>query len=112
MKKLAFLSIIIGSLFVIIGTSCQSRTIKKNQEIVTESNTSKPVTVEKKTFILQIPKATNRGTVTVQEPDGEVHGEYKGEIDILNDGRNGQAIEIVVTVPKEDKSKQEAVVDE
>lgn len=99
-------------MFVVIGTTCQKKTMQKNQKIVTESNTNKLATVEKKTFILQIPKATNRGTVTVQEPDGEVRGEYKGEIDILNDGRNGQAIEIIMTVPKEDKSKQEVVVDE
>lgn len=102
MKKLAFLSIIIGSLFVIIGTSCQRRTVQKNQEIISEMvEQEKPV---KKTFKISIPAATDHGTITVQEPDGDVLFSYKGTIDVQNDGRNGQAIDIVVTVPEENNS--------
>ena len=101
MKKLAFLSIIIGSLFVIIGTSCQRRTIQKNQEIISEMEQQEPV---KETFKISIPAATDHGTITVQEPDGDVMFNYKGTIDIQNDGRNGQAIDIVVTVPEENNS--------
>ena len=96
MKKLAFLSIIIGSLFVIIGTSCQSRTIKKNQKIISEIAHEEPI---KKSFTISIPTATNHGSITV--PDGDVLFSYKGTIDIQNDGRNGQTIDIVVTVPEE-----------
>ncbi len=101
MKKLAFLSIIIGSLLVIIGTSCQRRTIQKSQEIISEMEQEKPV---KETFKISIPAATDHGTIIVQEPDGDVLFSYKGTIDIQNDGRNGQAIDIVVTVPEENNS--------
>ena len=110
-KKLAFLSIIIGSLLVIIGTSCQRRTIQKNQEIISEMEQEKPV---KKTFKISIPAAADRGTIIVQEPDGDVLFSYKGTIDIQNDGRNGQAIDIVVTVPEENNSikHEEVQIDE
>lgn len=102
MKKIAFLSIIIGSLLVIIGTSCQSRTIKKNQNIISESNESKSVEVEEEeTFILQIPKASNHGTIKIQDSEGNVKAEYRGQIDIVNDGRNGENINITITVPGE-----------
>lgn len=111
MKKLAFLSIIIGSLFVIIGTSCQSRTIKKNQKIISEIAHEEPI---KKSFTISIPTATNHGSITVQEPDGDVLFSYKGTIDIQNDGRNGQAIDIVVTVPEENNTikHEEVQIDE
>lgn len=111
MKKIAFLSIIIGSIFVIIGTSCQRRTIQKNQEIISEMEQEKPV---KKSFTMSIPAATDHGTIIVQEPDGDVLFSYKGTIDIQNDGRNGQAIDIVVTVPEENNSikHEEVQIDE
>lgn len=111
MKKLAFLSIIIGSLFVIIGTSCQRRTIQKNQEIISEMEQQEPV---KQSFTMSIPASTDHGTIIVQEPDGDVLFSYKGTIDIQNDGRNGQAIDIVVTVPEENNSikHEEVQIDE
>lgn len=111
MKKLAFLSIIIGSLLVIIGTSCQRRTIQKNQEIISEMTHEEPI---KKSFTISIPAATNHGTITVQEPDGDALFSYKGAIDIQNDGRNGQPIDIVVTVPEESSSvmHEEVYLDE
>ncbi len=111
MKKIAFLSIIIGSLLVIAGTSCQRRTIQKNQEIISEMEQEEPV---KKTFKISIPAATDHGTIVVQEPDGDVLFSYNGIIDIQNDGRNGQAIDIVVTVPEESNhvKHEEVQVDE
>lgn len=102
MKRLAYLSIGFGIILVLIGTACQKHKMQKNQNIISESNESKSVEVgEEETFILQIPKASNHWTIKIQDSEGNVKAEYRGQIDIVNDGRNGENINITITVPGE-----------
>lgn len=48
---------------------------------------------------ITIPTPTTGGTLTVYDENGEVYFQYSGEINILNSGRNGEPIEVEVTVP-------------
>ena len=102
MKRLAYLSIGFGIILVLICTACQKHKMQKNQDIISGSNESKSVEVgEEETFILQIPKASKHGTIKIQDSEGNVKAEYRGQIDIVNDGRNGENINITITVPGE-----------
>lgn len=55
--------------------------------------------VDLKPFVMDEPEACNIGSITVYESDGEVRNTYQGPIDILNDGKNGDEIEIVINLP-------------
>ena len=43
----------------------------------------------------------NDGVVIIKDSDGELHDQYGGSIDILNDGSNGEQIKINVIIPSE-----------
>ena len=76
MKRLAYLSIGFGIILVLICTACQKHKMQKNQDIISGSNESKSVEVEEEeTFILQIPKASNHGTIKIQDSEGNVKAE-------------------------------------
>lgn len=48
---------------------------------------------------ITIPTPTTNGTLTVYDENGEVYFQYSGEINILNSGRNGEPVEVEVSVP-------------
>lgn len=48
---------------------------------------------------ITIPTPTTEGTLTIYDENGEVYFQYSGEINILNSGRNGEPVEVEVTVP-------------
>lgn len=48
---------------------------------------------------ITIPTPTTDGTLTVYDENGEVYFQYSGEINILNSGRNGEPVEVEVSVP-------------
>lgn len=74
--------------------------------LISPEHTAKSISSVKKVstqpLIIDIPKASNTGSVTVKDVDGNIYFHYTGEIDIQNDGKNGENIEIAVVVPSED----------
>lgn len=57
--------------------------------------------VDIKPLIIDIPKASDTGSVTVKDTDGNIYFHYTGKIDI----QNGENIEVVVVVPSEEETK-------
>lgn len=55
--------------------------------------------VDLRQFVINDPESCTVGSITVYENDGEVRNTYQGPIDILNDGKNGEEIEIVINLP-------------
>lgn len=49
-----------------------------------------------------IPEQCDEGIVTVKDETGNALFQYDGSIDILNSGRNGEPIDIVITVSSEE----------
>lgn len=49
------------------------------------------------TIVIDVPTSSSYGTVTIYDFDDVIYS-YKGEMQILNDGSNGQPIEVVVDV--------------
>lgn len=47
-------------------------------------------------LVIETPEPATEGSITIYTPDGAVYG-YFGEIDIKNDGRDGNQINIVLT---------------
>lgn len=57
--------------------------------------------VDIKPLIIDIPKASDTGSVTVKDTDGNIYFHYTGKIDI----QNGENIEVVVIVPSEEETE-------
>lgn len=54
--------------------------------------------VDTQPLIIDIPKVSDTGSVTVKDTDGNIYFHYTGKIDI----QNGENIEVVVVVPSEE----------
>lgn len=52
-------------------------------------------------LIIDIPKASDTGSVTVKDADGNIYFRYTGKIDI----QNGENVEVVVIVPSEEETE-------
>lgn len=81
--------LILGIVSGFIMKVLENEPVKQEKEIYKETT---PLTIE-------IPEKRNDGTLKVLYEDGSVFYQYSGEIDILNNGRNGEEIEIVVHLP-------------
>lgn len=57
--------------------------------------------VDAQPLIIDIPKASDTGSVTVKDVDGNIYFHYTGKIDI----QNGENIEVVVIVPSEEETE-------
>lgn len=66
-------------IFVILATSC--------------GNSKEKAEPEKEKFVVTIPSQNDTGRIRVYD-HGELVFDYSGKINIINDGRNGNAIEI------------------
>ena len=65
-----------------------------------ESVTAKPRAKAEK-LVINTDNHRNDGIVVIEDSDGELHDQYGGAIDILNDGSNGEQIKIKVVIPSE-----------
>lgn len=54
-----------------------------------------------KQLIINTESSRTDGIVIIKDSDGELHDQYGGSIDILNDGSNGEQIKINVVIPSE-----------
>lgn len=66
-------------IFVILATSC--------------GNSKEKAEPEKEKFVVTIPAQNDTGRIRVYDHE-ELVFDYSGKINIINDGRNGNAIEI------------------
>lgn len=51
-------------------------------------------------LIITTPDPATDGTLTIYDEDGAVYYQYFGEIEIRNDGRDGEHIDIVIQLPE------------
>lgn len=72
--------------------------MQNSEEKQTTSNVKK---VDTQPLIIDIPKASDTGSVTVKDADGNIYFHYTGKIDI----QNGENIEVVVIVPSEEETE-------
>ena len=55
---------------------------------------------------IEVPDVNHFGTITVYDIDGVIYS-YQGEIEILNDGTNGQPVEVVLDINENIKKGEE-----
>lgn len=55
--------------------------------------------VEPKHLTIETTKPANSGSITIYDSDGDIYYQYAGDINIVNNGKNGEDIEIVVQLP-------------
>lgn len=84
MKRLLIL--FLTASFIFAGCGSDTVSVKENA-------------IEPTPFVVDSVESCDKGTITVYENDGEVRNTYQGPIDILNDGKNGEEIEIVINLP-------------
>ena len=65
--------------------------------IVTGSSEEINKTESVKNLEIEIPDVNRFGTITVYDTNGVIYS-YQGEIEILNDGTNGQPVEVVLDI--------------
>ena len=66
---------------------------------VLDGKQDEPKTEQAEPLNITIPTPETDGTLTVYDEMGQIAFQYAGEINILNSGRNGEPIEINVTIP-------------
>ena len=74
--------------FALLATSCAESGKKGNEP-------------KKENFTVTIPAQNNTGRIRVYDR-GELVFDYFGKVDIINDGRNGEYIEIQAEVEEKD----------
>lgn len=57
--------------------------------------------IKAKKLIINTDANRTDGVIIIKDSDGELHDQYGGSIDILNDGSNGEQIKINVIIPSE-----------
>lgn len=74
--------------------------------IVTGPNDETNKTESVKNLEIEIPDVNRFGTITVYDTNGVIYS-YQGEIEILNDGTNGQPAEVVLDIDENIKEGEE-----
>lgn len=74
--------------------------------IVTAPSEETNRTESVKNLEIEIPEVNRFGTITVYDTDGVIYS-YQGEIEILNDGMNGQPVEVVLDINENIKKGEE-----
>lgn len=75
-------------IFVLLASSCATSSKKDTEP-------------KKEDFVVTIPAQNDTGRIRVYD-HGELVFDYFGKIDIINDGRNGEYIEIQAEVKEKD----------
>lgn len=74
--------------------------------IVTGTNDETNKTESVKNLEIEIPDVNHFGIITVYDIDGVIYS-YQGEVEILNDGTNGQPVEVVLDINENIKKGEE-----
>lgn len=84
--------LVFGFLLLVMWVGSKGGFILGEKEAEQTEKTAEPLNIT-------IPTPTTDGTLTIYDENGEVYFQYSGEINILNSGRNGEPVEVEVTVP-------------
>lgn len=76
--------------------------MQNSEETQTISTVKK---VDTQPLIIDIPEVCNTGSLTVKDADENIYFNYNGVINIQNDGKDGEQIEIEIIVPSEEETE-------
>lgn len=96
-KKFIRVAVILVSAAAIFTGGCHKKS--ENSE-KTKATTVAPSS-EANPLVVDIPEPRTDGTLTIKDSEGNVYFQYAGVIDIKNNGKNGEEIDIEVTLPSE-----------
>lgn len=86
--------LLFGFLLLVMWVGSKGGFILGEEETEQTEKTAEPLNIT-----IPTPTPTTDGTLTVYDENGEVYFQYSGEINILNSGRNGEPVEVEVSVP-------------
>lgn len=66
---------------------------------VTNHEDKKSTNKQAEELVIDISESCDYGTLTVLDRDNDILHQYSGKIDIKNDGKDGEKIEIIVKQP-------------
>lgn len=84
--------LVFGFLLLVMWVGSKGGFILGEEETEQTEKTAEPLNIT-------IPTPTTDGTLTIYDENGEVYFQYSGEINILNSGRNGEPVEVEVSIP-------------
>lgn len=88
-KKLINMAVILVSVAFIFVIGCS----KKEKTPATQK------TSEATPLVIDTPEPRTDGKLTILDSNGDVYFQYSGEISIKNNGKNGKAVDIEITLP-------------
>lgn len=84
---------IVGVLLVLcVGSLLIGKTMIAKEKEVEQTEQTEPLVIE-------TVQPMTEGVLTIVDGEGGLFYQYQGEIRIINDGKNGQPIEIFITLP-------------
>ena len=84
---------IVGVLLVLcVGSLLIGKTMIAKEKEVEQTEQAEPLVIE-------TVQPMTEGVLTIVDGEGGLFYQYQGEIRIINDGKNGQPIEIFITLP-------------
>lgn len=96
-KQFIRTSVVLISTVALFLSGCN----RKSEDSKTTNASTVTHSEEAQALIIDIPEPRTDGTLTITDANGNVYFQYCGEINIKNSGRNGNPINIEVTMPSE-----------
>lgn len=91
LKPLAFIVCVAFITSLVTAVGVKLITDKQNEQNIEQTKSEK--------LVINIPKKSTEGEITVYDNQG-VHFQYQGEgFNIINDGTNGEDVQIEITTP-------------
>lgn len=85
---------IVGVLLVLcVGTLMLGKTM------IAKETTQPEQTEQAEPLVIETVQPMTEGVLTIVDGEGSLFYQYQGEIRIISDGKNGQPIEIFITLP-------------
>lgn len=97
-KKLINTTLILIALITIFAVGCSKKSEKLDSSkavVIGPASEATPLTIDK-------PNPRTDGMFTIKDADGNIRFQYSGEINITNDGKNGEEINIEITLPEDE----------
>ena len=97
-KKLINTTLILIALINIFAVGCSKKSEKLDSSkavVIGPASEATPLTIDK-------PNPRTDGMFTIKDADGNIRFQYSGEINIINDGKNGEEINIEITLPEDE----------
>ena len=97
-KKHINTTLILIALINIFAVGCSKKSEKLDSSkavVIGPASEATPLTIDK-------PNPRTDGMFTIKDADGNIRFQYSGEINIINDGKNGEEINIEITLPEDE----------